>query len=71
MLECLVALLSILLATVAGLLGVLTTVFIVEVVDPVDLWVGGATFASGTASAIVFSSDNQLPLNDNHWAQEL
>jgi hypothetical protein len=46
-------------------------VFIVEELDPVDLWGGGATFASGTATAKVVSTDNQLPLNQNHMAHEL
>lgn len=46
-------------------------VFIVEELDPVDLWGGGATFASGTATAKVVSTDNQLPLNQHHLAHEL
>ena len=46
-------------------------VFIVEELDPVDLWGGGATLASGTATAKVVSTDNQLPLNQNHMAHEL
>ncbi len=46
-------------------------VFIVEELDPVDLWGGGATFGSGTAAAKVVSTDNQLPLNQNHLAHEL
>ena len=46
-------------------------VFIVEELDPVDLWGGGATFASGTATAKVVSTDNQLPLNQHHMAHEL
>jgi hypothetical protein len=46
-------------------------VFIVEALDPVDHWGGGATFASGTATAKVVSTDNQLPLNQYHLAHEL
>ena len=46
-------------------------VFIVGELDPVDLWGGGATFGSGTATAKVVSTDNQLPLNQNHMAHEL
>lgn len=46
-------------------------VFIVEELDPVDMWGGGATFGSGTAAAKVVSTDNQLPLNQNHLAHEL
>lgn len=46
-------------------------VFIVEELDPVDLWGGGATWGPGTATAKVVSTDNQLPLNQNHMAHEL
>jgi hypothetical protein len=46
-------------------------VFIVEELDPVDLWGGGATWASGTATAKIVSTDNQLPLNQHHLAHEL
>lgn len=46
-------------------------VFVVEELDPVDMWGGGATWGSGTATAKVVSTDNQLPLNANHMAHEL
>ena len=46
-------------------------VFIVEELDPMDLWGGGATWGSGTATAKVVSTDNQLPLNQHHLAHEL
>jgi hypothetical protein len=46
-------------------------VFIVGELDPVDLWGGGATWASGTATAKIVSTDNQLPLNQHHMAHEL
>jgi hypothetical protein len=46
-------------------------VFLAEELSPVDLWGGGATFASGTATAKVVSTDNQLPLNQHHMAHEL
>lgn len=46
-------------------------VFVVERLDPEDTWGGGATFASGTATAKVVTGDNQLPLNQNHLAHEL
>lgn len=46
-------------------------VFVAEELDPVDMWGGGATWASGTATAKVVSTDNQLPLNQNHIAHEM
>ena len=46
-------------------------VFVVEELDPEDMWGGGATWGSGTAAAKVVSTDNQLPLNQNHMAHEL
>lgn len=46
-------------------------VFMVERLDPETLWGGGATFASGTATAKIVTGDNQLPGNDNHLAHEL
>lgn len=46
-------------------------VFMVERLDPEDMWGGGATWSSGTANAKIISGDNQLPGNDNHLAHEL
>jgi hypothetical protein len=46
-------------------------VFVVQELDPVDMWGGGATWGSGTATAKVVSTDNQLPLNQSHMAHEL
>ena len=46
-------------------------VFMVDELDPPSMWGGGATWASGTATAKVISGDNQLPLNRNHMAHEL
>ena len=46
-------------------------VFVVERLDPEETWGGGATFASGTATAKIVTGDNQLPLNQNHLAHEL
>ena len=46
-------------------------VFIVEEFSPLSMWGGGATWASGTATAKIVSTDNQLPLNQNHMAHEL
>jgi hypothetical protein len=48
-------------------------VFIVERLEQPtqDDWGGGATWGSGTATAKIVSTDNQLPLNENHMAHEL
>ena len=46
-------------------------VFVVGELDPIDMWGGGATWGSGTATAKVVSTDNQLPLNQTHMAHEL
>jgi hypothetical protein len=46
-------------------------VFVVERLDPEDMWGGGATWGSGTAAAKIVTGDNQLPLNKNHLGHEL